>query len=166
MKLEGNKKSCIQPMPPIIVSCRDKEGNNNALVVGYACNCSYAPPMLMVGIVPTRHSYNIIKETGCFVVNIAAKENKALYDYMGKNSGKNMDKFSDFNVNFKDGDLVNAPLLLDCPINIECSVVNSILTGSHEMFIGKVEKVHVDEKFADSDANILFDSIELLRDLR
>lgn len=161
-KIEVNKKTCIKPMPSIIVSCRDKNGKDNALVVGYACNCSYAPPMIMVGIVPTRYSYHIIKESGCFVVNIAAEKNKEIYDYLGKVSGKDEDKFAKLGIKTVTGDCVNAPLIVDCPINIECKVVDSILTGSHEMFIGVVEKVHADKECTDENGNIKYDDIKIL----
>jgi len=159
MKIEAKKRSCMKPLPSIIVSCRDKDGRDNALVVGYTCNCSYAPSMIMVGIVPTRYSYHIIKETGCFVVNIATKKNKELYDYLGSVSGRDEDKFKKLEVKTQDGEFVNAPLLLDCPVNIECKVVNSIVTGSHEMFIATVEKVHADQEYVDSSGNILYDNI-------
>lgn len=145
-KIEITKRSSLMPRPEVIVSCRDKDGKNNALVVAYCGNCSYDPPMVMVGIVPSRYSYNIIKQTKCFVVNLPNSSNKELYDYMGSHSGRDEDKFDAINVNWSDGDVVNAPILNDCPVNIECSVVDSIMTGSHEMFIGKVEKVHADTK--------------------
>ena len=63
-KVQGNMKSCLQPTPKVLVSCRDANGKDNALAVGYCGNCSYDPPMVMVGIVPSRYSYNMIKETG------------------------------------------------------------------------------------------------------
>lgn len=159
-KIEANKRSCMKPLPPIIVSVRDKNGKDNALVVGYACNCSYAPPKIMVGIVPTRYSYDIIKESGCFIVNVACSKNKEMYDYLGKVSGRDEDKLKNFNT--QNGEVVNAPLLTDCPVNIECKVVDSIVTGSHEMFIGTVEKVHVDQDYVDEKGNILYNKIDLL----
>lgn len=61
------------------------------------------------------------------------------------------------------GDCVNAPLLADCPVNIECRVVNSVLTGSHEMFIGVVEKVHADKEFVDGNGNIMYGNIKILQ---
>jgi flavin reductase (DIM6/NTAB) family NADH-FMN oxidoreductase RutF len=149
MKVESVKKSCLKPMPKIIVSCRGKDKKDNALVVGYAGNCSYAPPMVMIGIVPSRYSYHIIKETGCFVINIASSKNKEMYDYLGKISGRDEDKFKVMNIKTEDGKFVNAPILTDCPVNIECTVVDSIMTGSHEMFIGKVEYVHADKELVD-----------------
>lgn len=147
MKIEGNKRSCLKTMPKIIVSCRDKEGKDNALVVGYACNCSFDPPMIMVGIVPSRYSYKIIKESKSFVVNIAIDKNKKIYDYLGSVSGRDEDKFKKLNIATTNGTFVDAPLIDECPINIECKVVDSILTGSHEMFIGTVEKVHAEKEY-------------------
>ena len=153
-KIEIEKQGALQPMPKVIVSCRDKNGRNNALVVGYCGNCSYAPPMIMVGIVPSRFSYDIIKKSGCFVVNLPGKDNQALYDYMGSHSGRDGDKFAACSVNWSDGDVVNAPLLDDCPVSVECTIVDSIMTGSHEMFVGKVEKVHADPAVLDANGKL------------
>ncbi|PRR81038.1 flavin reductase family protein [Clostridium vincentii] len=161
-KIQGNMKSCLQPMAKILVSCRGIDGKNNALAVGYCGNCSYDPPMVMVGIVPSRYSYHIIKETGVFVVNLVTKEQKELFDYLGSHSGRDEDKFSNFNVKVEEGIKVNAPLLADCPVNIECKVVDSIMTGSHEMFIGKIEYVHTNKEIVDDKGNIDFSAINIL----
>lgn len=160
MKVEAKIRSCLKPMPKIIVTVRDKKGRDNALVVGYACNCSYDPPMIMVGIVPSRFSYHMIKENGSFVVNVAADYNKEMYDYLGSVSGSDENKMKKFNT--KDADVVNATILTDCPINIECKVVDSIMTGSHEMFVGKIEKLHVDENLVDEDKNILYNKFNMV----
>ena len=71
-KLATNTVLCMQPVPQTIVSCRDKDGNNNALVVGFTANVSLDPVMVMVGIVPSRHSHHMVKETGCFLVGLSA----------------------------------------------------------------------------------------------
>ena len=76
MKKEGKKLLSLQPVPATIVSCRDKEGRNNALVVGFTANVSLEPAMIMVGIVPERFSHHMVKETGCFVVNLPKKSFK------------------------------------------------------------------------------------------
>lgn len=139
-------KSCLKAMPNILVSCRNKKGEDNALAVAYACNCSYDPPMVMVGIVPSRHSYHMVKETGVFVVNLVPEELKKEYMYLGSHSGRDEDKLKALGMKKGEGVKVNAPLLLDCPVNIECSVVDSIKTGSHEMFVGKIECVHAKDE--------------------
>lgn len=157
-----NMKSCLQPAPKVLVSCRDKDGRNNALAVAYCGNCSYAPPMVMVGIVPSRFSYHMIKETGCLVVNLVSENQKEMFDYLGSHSGKVEDKLSKLGISITDGDKVNAPLLTDCPVNIECKVVDSIVTGSHEMFIGKIEAVHADSDLLNKNGEIDFTKINLL----
>jgi flavin reductase (DIM6/NTAB) family NADH-FMN oxidoreductase RutF len=161
-KKQANLRSCLQPSPKVIVSCRGTDGESNALVVAYCCNCSYDPPMVMVGIVPSRHSYHMIKETGCFVVNLVPKGYSEVFNYLGSHSGRDEDKLARVNVKTGEGIKVNAPILLDCPVNIECKVVDSIVTGSHEMFVGKVEYVHADAELINNKGEIDFSTIEFL----
>lgn len=153
---------CIHPVPQTIVSCRGKDGRNNALVVGFIANVSLDPAMVMVGIVPSRYSHHMVKESGCFVVNFPKKSFQKEYGYLGSVSGRDEDKFAALNLKWEDGERVNAPILTDCPVSIECSVVNSIQPGTHELFIGKVEAVHVDEKYLDANGNILWNKMDLM----
>lgn len=161
-KKQAKLKSCLQPAPKVLVSCRGQNGENNALVVAYCCNCSYDPPMVMVGIVPSRYSYHMIKETGCFVVNLVGREYQDVYDYLGSHSMKDGDKLAAMHVRLAEGKRVNAPILPDCPVNIECTVVDSIVTGSHEMFVGKIEYVHADARITDDEGNIDFSKIAFI----
>ncbi len=161
-KKEAKMKSCLQPAPKVLVSCRGLNGENNVLAVGYCGNCSYDPPMVMVGIVPSRYSYKLIKESGCFVVNLVDKDYKSTFDYMGNCSKRDGDKLAAMNVKLQDGKKVNAPILPDCPVNIECTIVDSIVTGSHEMFVGKIEYVHANAGIMDADGNIDFSKINFI----
>ena len=153
----------MQPVPQTIVSCRDKDGNNNALVVGFTANVSLDPVMVMAGIVPTRHSHHMIKESGCFVINLPRKSFRKEYSYLGSQSGRDGDKFAALGLKWENAKYVNAPILTDCPVSIECSVVESIQPGTHELFIGKVEAVHVDEEYLDDNGNILWDKMDLMQ---
>ncbi|MCT4542977.1 MAG: flavin reductase family protein [Vallitalea sp.] len=155
-------KSSIQPLPNVLVSCRGKDGKDNALAVGYCTNCSYDPPMVMVGIVPSRHSYQMIKDTKCFVVNLATKDFKKEFNYLGSVSGKDEDKLAKMNIKTANGSKVNAPILVDCPVNIECTVVDSIMTGSHEMFVGKIENIQIDESVNIKNGKLDLSNFELL----
>lgn len=146
----------------LLVSMRGKDGKNNALVVGYCCNCSYDPPMVMVGIVPSRFSHGLVKESGSFVVNLVSKEQKELFDYMGNHSGRDEDKFERMNVKTMEATKIDGPILYDCPVNIECKVVDSIISGSHEMFVGKIEAIHADEEYINEEGKIDFSKIDLL----
>jgi flavin reductase (DIM6/NTAB) family NADH-FMN oxidoreductase RutF len=151
--------TCLKPTPDVVISCRDANGEDNALVVAYACNCSYDPPMVMVGIVPSRYSHHMVKETGVFVVNLVDKKNKEAADYLGNHSGRDEDKLKKLNLNVQDGVKVNAPVLVDFPVNIECEVVDSVKTGSHEMFIANIVYIHADEKLVNSDGEIDYSRI-------
>ncbi len=142
MYVEANKRNALVQKPNLVVTVRDNEGKDNALVVAYACNCSYDPPMIMVGIVPSRFSYHMIKENGSFVAHLLDKSQTELYRVCGNLSGRDSDKLKDHNIKIMDGLKVNAGVIEGCPIAIECKVVDSIKTGSHEMFVGEVMYVH------------------------
>lgn len=161
-KCEGKKKSALKPSPDILVSSRGLNGEENALAVAYCGNCSFDPPMVMVGIVPSRYSHHMIKESGCFVVNLVAKSYEETYKYLGSTSRRDVDKLAAKNVKTAEAKIVKAPLLVDCPVNIECTIVDSIMTGSHEMFIGKIEYVHADKDLLKDDGTIDFSKISFL----
>lgn len=160
-KKEAKKKGALQPMPKVLVSCR-LNGEDNVLAVGYCCNCSFDPPMVMVGIVPSRYSYHMIKESGCFVVNLVDKADIELFQYLGKVSKRDCDKLKEKNVKLENGKVVDAPIMSDCPVNIECTIVDSIVTGSHEMFVGKIEYVHAKEEMVAEDGTIDFSKINFI----
>lgn len=144
----------IMPMPNVIVSCRDKDGKNNALAVGFAANVSINPLMVMVGIMPDRFSHHMIKESGEFAVNLPTKVFSNEYSYLGTKSGRDEDKFAALGLKWEEGTKASVPILSDCPVNIECKVVASLKPGTHEIFVGAVEAVHCDESFLDSNGAI------------
>jgi flavin reductase (DIM6/NTAB) family NADH-FMN oxidoreductase RutF len=156
-------RSVLNPRTPILVSCRSKDGRDNALAVVYCCNCSFDPPMVMVGIVPSRYSYEIVRDTGVFVVNLVSASMKETFQYLGTHSGRDEDKFAKLGIAVGEGVKVRAPILLDSPVSIECSVVDSLRTGSHEMFVGKIEYVHADANLVDANGKIDWDRIEFMR---
>ncbi len=161
-KIQAAMRSIINPRPHLLVSCRGMDGRDNALVVNYGSNCSLDPSMVMVGIVPTRFSYGMVRESGCFVVNLVSPAQKGIYDYLGSHSGRDGDKIAACGAKVIKGLKVNAPILLDCPVNIECTVIDSIRTGTHEMFVGKVEYVHADRELVNQDGTVAWDRIDLL----
>ncbi|MCX2456330.1 flavin reductase family protein [Lacticaseibacillus nasuensis] len=157
----------MQPAPQIIVSVRDKNGRNNAQTVGFAGNANYHPDMLMISIIPEHLTYDILRETGCFVVNLPMENFKKELYYIGSHSGRDVDKFAALDLKWENGSVVDAPLLTDCPVNIECRVVMSIKPepGHNEIFFGKVEKVHVDEEYLDEQGHILWENMDLFSSL-
>lgn len=162
MKIEASKSNALAVKPKIVVTVRDKEGKDNALVVAYCGNCSYDPPMIMVGIVPSRYSYHMIKENGSFVAHLIDESQTDLYECCGSKSGRDSDKLKDYKIKLIDGFKVNAAVIPSCPVAIECTVVGSIMTGSHEMFIGKVEYVHAEKETLNERGQIDISKLNLI----
>ncbi len=152
---------CV-PSANAVVACRGEHGFDNALVVGYACNCSFDPPMVMVGIVPSRYSYELVKQNPCFVVHFVATDQKEAWDYLGSESGRDDDKLQHLGLTVEDGELVNAPVITDFPVAIECTVVDSIMTGSHEMFAARIETIHADEELVDEEGRLDLSAADLI----
>ena len=95
-------------------------------------------------------------------MNLPEKNQKEMFEYLGTHSGADENKLEKIGAKVSDGEKVNAPILDDCPVNIECTIVDSIMTGSHEMFVGKVECIHANEEYVDEDGTIDFSKVDLL----
>lgn len=156
------KPFSVQPSPQTIITCRNKEGEDNALAVSFAANVSIDKPMIMIGIVPTRYSYSFIKESKCFVLNIPNEQLKDIYYYLGSVSGKNENKIEKAKLTKKECTKIDCFYIEECPISIECEVIESIKPGSHELFIGEIKCIHCNEELLDENNNILWDKVKLL----
>jgi flavin reductase (DIM6/NTAB) family NADH-FMN oxidoreductase RutF len=161
-KTSASPVASLQPMPRVIVSCRDSKGANNALGVAFCSNISLNPPLVMVGIIPANHSHHMIKETGCFVVNLCTAAQKEMFYYLGTHHGSDEDKLATVGAKLSDGIKVNAPVLDDCPVNLECTVLDVHSAGDHDMFVGKVEYVHAPIEIVSVSGTIDFSQLELL----
>ena len=139
----------LNPVPAVMVSVADKKGNNNIITVAWAGTICTNPPMLSISVRPERHSYNIIKETGEFVVNLTTEELAFACDYCGVTSGRDVNKYEKLNLTPLKMQNVNAPGIAESPVNIECKVREIKELGSHHMFIADVVGVTVDDKYMD-----------------
>ena len=139
----------IYPLPAVMVSCRDKEGNDNIITVAWTGPICTNPAMAYISVRPERHSYNMIKETGEFVINLTTRELTYATDYCGVKSGRDVDKFKECNLTKEPAVNVNVPMIKESPVNIECKVERIDELGSHHMFVAKVLTVHADEKYMD-----------------
>ena len=139
----------VYPAPAAMISVADAEGNTNIITAAWTGNICSDPPMAYVSIRPERFSYHMVEDTGCFVINLTTKKLAMATDYCGVRSGRNEDKWKTAGLTPEPADFVKAPLIKECPVNIECQVAGQIELGSHTMFIGKVLAVHVDEAYMD-----------------
>ena len=126
----------LYPVPAVLVTVADREGNSNIFTVAWAGTICTNPPMLSISVRPERHSYHMMKETGEFVVNLTTESMAWATDYCGVRSGRDVDKWKETG-------------LTPEKANVECRVVKVEELGSHHMFIADVVAVDVDEAYMD-----------------
>jgi flavin reductase (DIM6/NTAB) family NADH-FMN oxidoreductase RutF len=140
----------LYPIPAVLVSCKGADGEENILTVGWAGTINTNPPMLSISVRPERHSYELIRSSKEFVVNLTTKDMAWATDYCGVVSGRDVDKFAKCGFNKQKADVVSCPMIAESPVNIECRVTEEKKLGSHSMFIAKVVAVHADETYMDA----------------
>ena len=146
----------VYPVPAVMVSCGNMEKSNILTVAWTGTICS-EPAMTYISIRPERYSYNLIKESGEFVINLTTQNLAKATDWCGVRSGKDYDKFKEMNLTKEKASIVNCPLIKESPVSIECKVEEIKELGSHHMFIAKVLSVDVDEKYMDENGRFCFE---------
>ena len=139
----------LYPLPVVMVSTQDADGKQNIITLAWAGTVNTNPPMVSISIRPERFSYQMIKDSGEFVINLTTKDLAYATDYCGVKSGRDVDKFKKMNLTPLKADIVSAPLIKESPVNIECKVTEIKELGSHHMFLAEVVAVHVDDAYMD-----------------
>lgn len=141
----------IYPLPAVMISCGETEEEYNILTVSWVGTICTNPPMCYISVRPERHSYEIIKRTGEFVVNLTNKELARATDWCGVRSGKDYNKFKEMKLTPGKAEVVSAPIIAQSPLCIECKVKEIIPLGSHDMFIAEVVNVLADARYIDKE---------------
>lgn len=145
----------LYPVPVTLVTSIDPATRRpNIITIAWCGIVCSRPPQISVSIRPSRLSHKTISETGEFVVNIPTREILARADLCGIRSGRDTDKFGLCGFTADPASRVTAPLIRECPVNIECKVVSAHRLGTHDMFIGEVLAVHVDDSIKGPDGKI------------
>lgn len=113
----------LYPVPAVLVTVADREGNSNIFTVAWAGTICTNPPMLSISVRPERHSYHMMKETGEFVVNLTTESMAWATDYCGVRSGRDVDKWKETGLTPEKANVVDVPVIKESPVNIECRVV-------------------------------------------
>lgn len=151
----------MYPLPAVMVSCGDME-NSNIITVAWTGTICTNPAMTYVSIRPERYSYDIIKFTGEFVINLTTSELAYATDWAGVRSGKDYDKFKELGLTKEKATNVNCPLIKESPVCIECRVKEIKELGSHHMFIAEVLSVDADEKYMDETGRFCLEKANLI----
>jgi len=151
MKIERKPSTALLPTPVVLLSVggHGKEKANIITLAWVGTVCS-SPPMLSVAIRPSRHSHGLVNAAREFVVNIPSAAQVAAVDLAGVWSGAEHDKFKELGFTARPAKLVAAPLIEECPINIECIVRHQLALGAHDLYLAEIVATHYDEKLIDS----------------
>ncbi len=143
----------LYPLPAVLVSVADKQGNTNILTIAWAGTVCTNPPMVSISVRPSRFSHHMLMESSEFVINLTTKELVFATDYCGVKSGREVDKWKELHLTPLASQEVAAPSIAESPVNIECKVERVEHLGSHDVFLASVVAVRVDNRYMDQNGS-------------
>jgi len=149
-KIAIKPSTIIYPLPAIMVSMGKTPEEYNIITISWTGTLNSMPPMCYISVRPERHSYTILKNNMEFVINLTTSNLTYAMDWCGVNSGKNCNKFEEMKLTPGKTQIVNAPLIVESPVNIECKVNRIIPLGSHHMFMADIVAININEEYKDS----------------
>lgn len=154
----------VYPSPAALITSVDSQGTPNIITLGEVFNISIRKPVILgIAIRPATYSHSLISETGEYVVNLPTTQILRQVDGCGTVSGRQgIDKFALFGLTPLPAEHVRPPLIAECPVNIECAVISRQTVGDHDLFLGDVAAVHVDEDKLDEAGNLIADKLDML----
>jgi len=139
----------VYPLPAALISCGDIAGKMNLLTVSWLGTICTDPPMCYISVRPERYSYDMIKQSGEFVINLTTADIAKATDWCGVKSGRDHDKFKESGLTPAAATIVKCPIVVEAPISIECKVKEIKSLGSHDMFIADVVNIIADDRYID-----------------
>ncbi len=139
----------LYPLPAVMISCAREGERPNIITVAWAGTVCSDPVMVSISVRKERYSYDIIKETGEFAINLTTKDLTYATDYCGVKSGRDIDKFKEMHLTPMSASKIKCPIIGESPLSLECQVKEVIELGSHDMFIAQVVAVDVSEEYLD-----------------
>ncbi len=152
----------LYPVPAVMVSVADGNGGSNIITVAWAGTVCSDPVMLSISVRPERYSYDIIRTSGEFVVNLTTRSLARAADYCGVRSGRDVDKWKETGLTPVSAFKVSAPLIGESPISLECQVRQVLELGSHHMFLAEVMAVDVDPAYLDEKGTLHLERADLI----
>ena len=149
MKETWKPGNMLYPLPAVMVSVTDGQGNDNIITVAWTGTICTNPPMVYISVRPSRYSYEMLKKTGELVINLTTEELAFATDYCGVRSGRDVDKFKEAHLTKEPAQFVKAPMIKESPVSIECRVTEVKELGSHHMFLAEVLAVHAQQEYID-----------------
>lgn len=162
-KINIKPRAIMYPAPAVIVSAYDENGKADACTLAFATMCSHKPPCVMIAINTTakRKTLKDILETREFVLGFPSIDQIAEADYLGMFSGHDEDKLENVSWTTKKGDNVNAPVINELKVSVECKVINVVDdVGSHTQITGEIVNILADEDVLDDNGRISMELVD------
>lgn len=156
MKIEKEPSVMLYPCPVVLATCVDPKGKPNIITLAWVGVVCSDPPTIGVGIRPHRYSHKLIEESKEYVVNIPTVDILYETDYCGEISGEDHDKFAETKLTPEPAKKVKPPLIKECPVNLECVLQKIVKLGAHDLFLGEIVAVHVDQEVLDENGRLNF----------
>lgn len=141
----------LYPLPAVMVSCKKQGEKPNIITVAWTGTVCSSPAMVSISVRKERYSYEIIKETGEFVINLATKDLVRALDYCGVRSGRDVDKYKEAGLTVLASKEIAAPGIMESPVNLECRVTEVKPLGSHDLFLAEVLSVTIEDWYMNDD---------------
>lgn len=148
-KIDFKPGNMLYPLPAVLISVSDGKGKDNLFTVAWTGTVCTNPPMVSISVRPERFSYEMLRATGEFVINLTTEELVFATDYCGVVSGRDVDKWEKTKLTKSPSKEVVPPGIKESPVNIECRVRSVEELGSHHMFLADVVAVRVDDAYMD-----------------
>ena len=145
-RVEWKAGTFIYPIPAVMITSGTME-KSNIMTVAWTGIINTNPAMCYISVRPERYSYNLIKESGEFVINLTNEKLCFATDWCGVKSGKDHDKFKEMHLTKEKANHVKCPIIKESPVAIECKVKEIKELGSHHMFVAEVLSIDADEKY-------------------
>ena len=152
----------LAPVPAVMVSCRRPGEKPNAITLAWVGTVCSDPPMVSISIRKERYSHAIVCETGEFIINLCGEANLKATDYCGVKSGRDEDKFAACQMTALAVEGFTAPAIAECPIYLACRVQSIQELGSHDLFLGVIEKMGVRKDLMDETGRIDYNRAHLV----
>ncbi len=160
-KITFKPGTMLNPVPAVMVSCGEGD-EKNIITIAWTGIINSDPPMTYVSVRKERHSHDIIKKTGEFVINLTTEKLAFATDYCGVRSGRDVDKFKEQNLTAEKSKVVQCPSIGESPVNIECKVTEVKELGTHDMFMAEIVSVSVDESLMDEKGRLCLEEAGLI----
>lgn len=138
----------IYPIPAVMVTCGSYE-NSNIITVAWTGIINTNPAMCYISVRPGRYSYNLIKESGEFAINLTNEALAFATDWCGVRSGAKYDKFKEMHLTKERAKFVSCPIIKESPAAVECKVREIKELGSHNMIIADILSIDADTQYID-----------------